>query len=1836
MSNVTTVPLLTDLQGPWATLRLEILGPGAPGVTVTLPDIYPIQSIQEFKRRLWLFQKGDPRWAPERVFLGVQDAANPTQIRPIEFYWPTAAEPTLADPVTAARVPASLLVDAAGNRKPVQPKMVGTLLLEDSIKPTDTVIAICLAALTADLTPEVLTPALFTGFYQLYFPWLTSPAQVLDAGLTTLSKADAEAYAITVPYLEDRTGRMGIVQGALARGVGGAVMSMSTMVRLRWLLPPPISRPESLEKTFYGLSATPTIPFLRYFPAEGSAQGISPLLKLALQPDGNPVLSDPTILTAYLNQPAPNRRTAVILARVPIRSAHAAPGAAFTIHMFEDGVSDIVFEVPQRGATYIAAVATEAQRLLREVMTAVGFDATEEPRLEELFATYRWSHPTPKTASPLTTEILRRRVRALTPFLDPAPLTTDETALAAFQWRAVSNYEAESAQFAYITQMVLRAEKEGPIAADPAAAHDAYLSDIATKFGLTTDQAALLLERWMERRGEAVAPAPGQAAGMKAVAAHSTGTRIAISGTHPEYAVEIQGASSMRELQRIVSVIGILLGASSKELTLAPPTKAVQMLTQMVTAKEEATATSAAGGAAAAGVSTVEESLAGVEELDPAMADLLADLGFDFGGDAEEGTGEEEAAPELLEAPVEEAATMATTGGGGVSESKEEIEEECRANPWTAGEPALRPKPDWYMARLKKEDIRMFGFKSTATGRIKSYSKSCQRRDDRQPNIMTQAEYNRVLRCYEDRVRFVNLPPRRPEDLPQDPTYNPKIRNEDDYFLTDPQTGKPLWSVYNYENKSFPGQRMYLMCAELWCERDNLPLLRAEFEGTEGRGFTKPVNTCPFCAGRPFASLATPVPGESVIVRLPKAATGRLHTFIGTITRNKHPEGYSLPCCDTTPRLLRKYMLAAAMHQLTWGRELGDDEEEEEGVGAIKAGGAAATGAATLEEGRLAIEATLEKAAVEAEAEGKIAALPEEEAHVDYAQRLRTIRTQYILAPDKALGPGKFGMLPPMLDAFFGQSSPAAMEARGIARSFREGTTVFVRLGVDTRTKARGLNLFAGLAPLLGHESAEETQRAFLSLRAVRAFEAANYGTLLHEFAARPGPPQADLERTLREFAAEFGYPTDVESRPHVLRVYRAWTAYLAYLNNKQEPKQLRHIEHLLAQPGIVLPTGLLLVVLEEVDGKIQVACPSFGIPPSSAYTDVPVSFVWHDRRDDSWEPLILYNDSPTAGTRHSLFRFGDRTPEIDALPKDMRAQMAAWIRNWRSSSKGCGRGKPAPHVWTPDRDTAGIPRLLELLRTGDKYGVAVKKIVRDRSNRLVGVLTAEDLFIPCLDDGTLLTRGATVYEATGIPPKPLTEYLALYNTLGGTDTGPYKALRPTHAVAKISDKTIIVGFQTAVGTFVPVAPEPLGASPPLPIQEVYEFPWERDNHILRAPDAPTITVTAMEETLAPIDEQLAEAYQHLRLSFSRWLHRDAQAPAFRREIEKILTSSLPLYERRKRMDILLEPRIRTMVELTPAAATDRKALSLLRQDCLSLPESDCAAAGACRWSGGRCLIHAPTVAPTDPIRIFTARLSDEVLRYAIRRRELLEETVPEIRVPRGVVRIGNELYMATRHKEAATSILERLGFTGTMEMRFPEEMLRFDGLEEEADALTVAAADAGGAPIIAEYTNDKLPAHWLAMGYELPAPLPDLPDPRGAAFYAGTGKGIAYWSSIVQISKYRSAKGDFNWSLRDMYALASVMKLNILYIQDGRIRLWIAPPENKKTGEEFILFWGPLELLLTKNKRWILKKVDFPVDLLQLLDASSPANPKELLAPPAEVRAGGAAAGAAATSSVA
>ena len=133
--NITTVPMLSDLQGPWAGFSVRLLGPGASTAAEPTPmrDVYPFLSLTDFKRLLWVQQSGDPRWSPERVFLCVR---GPTGgLRPLEFHWQMDSV-DLPDPmIPENHVPSPLLVDAAGNRLPVAPTMIGGLLLEVALSP---------------------------------------------------------------------------------------------------------------------------------------------------------------------------------------------------------------------------------------------------------------------------------------------------------------------------------------------------------------------------------------------------------------------------------------------------------------------------------------------------------------------------------------------------------------------------------------------------------------------------------------------------------------------------------------------------------------------------------------------------------------------------------------------------------------------------------------------------------------------------------------------------------------------------------------------------------------------------------------------------------------------------------------------------------------------------------------------------------------------------------------------------------------------------------------------------------------------------------------------------------------------------------------------------------------------------------------------------------------------------------------------------------------------------------------------------------------------------------------------------------------------------------------------------------------------------------------------------------------------------------------------------------------------------------------------------------------------------------------------------------------------
>jgi hypothetical protein len=932
--------------------------------------------------------------------------------------------------------------------------------------------------------------------------------------------------------------------------------------------------------------------------------------------------------------------------------------------------------------------------------------------------------------------------------------------------------------------------------------------------------------------------------------------------------------------------------------------------------------------------------------------------------------------------------------------------------------------------------------------------------------------------------------------------------------------------------------------------------------------------------------------GESVIVRKGKTGEeGKIHGFIGLLSDDTHPAGHPLPCCGLKPTLLRHWLDEAQAGRLVPTRLV---EVE------------SAPGAGTRVPSLVLKE--VPDISVARAQEPQAAAEP-----VNYYAILGNMPAQYILNAEKTLAAGKIGLLPPALESFFGQTGVRIVETRGIRPTFASGAVGFARLGVDNRIQNRGLNLFAALAPLLGYNSAEETQVAIGAGRFVRAFESANYGTLVQEFAARNTEPADRLERTLPAFAAEFGYDT-VVNRPHVMRLLKAWVAFQKYVSDIRQPKQLRHFEHLLAMPGVLTPTGLLIATLEEVEGRIRVVCPSFGIPNASLFADVPVAFMWHDAYNARWEPLVLY-----ANARQAITRFGG--PEMSTLPAPMKTTIRKWLRDWRTASLGCGRPQPPPHVWTPNRDTRDLPRLSQL-RSLSADGATLIALVRDRSNRLAGGLltvggagagAGEKMFVPCLDDGNLSAEFPRLFEAEAIPSVSISTYLRFYKRIATRFPG----LSPTQVLVRIRDQVSIVGFITAVGTMVPTAPSELANAEGLPVAQIDEFPWERDAIVIRQPDAESVgTATGFEESTASVDAQLAEAYEHLRLSLARWLIRDPRGAEMRANIIDLTsptaTSSIFLYERRKRMDILLEPLVGEWI--VKEVSDRRVGLDLLRKDCLAI-ESEGECVGACRWSGGRCLIHAPVREEAmDPVRIFTARLSDELLLYSEKMRSLLDNRVEAIRVPRGIVRRGNELYMSVKPKEAVSDLVQRLGITGqTPTMTFPEEVLSFEGLEEEDSALEAGVGAGAGA--------GDLPESWMREDFRLADIPPDVDNPMGYSFAQSMGYTLEKLEGAIKTWRKKlkmpgNPDRPVQWSTQDLYVLAYPRGIDIIIARQsadgtGRVVIdeWIHPEKSTAdiTKREFFVFWGVQRILLLKGTAVNIRYVDLPVEIQGAIDVASP-----------------------------
>jgi len=301
---------------------------------------------------------------------------------------------------------------------------------------------------------------------------------------------------------------------------------------------------------------------------------------------------------------------------------------------------------------------------------------------------------------------------------------------------------------------------------------------------------------------------------------------------------------------------------------------------------------------------------------------------------------------------------------------------------------------------------------------------------------------------------------------------------------------------------------------------------------------------------------------------------------------------------------------------------------------------------------------------------------------------------------------------------------------------------------------------------------------------------------------------------------------------------------------------------------------------------------------------------------------------------------------------------------------------------------------------------------------------SSEMISVPVSDDGSMHFNRNTFFDWDDFKPAPADLIVDFYRKVVMQFFKPFAAAYTPRRL-RIQDGEV-VGVELRNKFVIPAkAPEEpaelKGLEEP---REIDMFEWDNNKSI--AYDS-KMRLVAFEHAgekdpeqdkyirleSSSIQDEIEDVYQHLRLSFASWLARPSAGKEIRGSLEAILKrNDLPLFEKRKRLDILLEAKITGWLESKDDEKTE---LGFLRVDCLTQPESTCS--GRCKWaseSPNKCRIHTPaTISPNGSVinvpRMLYLRLVDELIRYASRREEIFSRRVPRLTIRQDAQRIGDQ-----------------------------------------------------------------------------------------------------------------------------------------------------------------------------------------------------------------------------------
>ena len=1578
---------------------------------VILEDMYPFDTLHDIKRHLCAIKKHDPMFAPRFQFIGVPTgesgyAISPptleTTYTPLDYLWyPTGTNDAkntyvLAHPRKTAAEPDMRFQASDGSYANPHYELRGRSTIEQVfLKSRQGRMPVLHVFPFSILRREFLERGSAIGESE----WNTCFAPYfMEISIDTqnLTREDRDFGSLIHASVSERVHKIDHLQSILEEQADVPLLRLSGVQQLRLVWKRPVKGFEGSASFFYRCRATDLRPFLRLFPAEGS--GVTKLHVKGVIPI--PTLDDPSLLEGWGNE---TTRTPGI-DFCSIKYVHRpmmglSPSIYGTIQVYQDGTLSLLVQ-PPKGVRKLDPHADFRTPLMEEVWEDLP-QPFEEARLKEMSVTFQMK--TSVSSKRFTkARILQRLPFFSSVFKEIRPLPQEQPFLS-LRYKAVSQYAVEDNIFTFITQLATKKSIEGE------APDASVLHAIQQEFSFTQQEALDAVADWFKKKGNFTVQVPEEG---EFVESYHSGIDIHIHVQEPSYYFHIHRVDDEKTYERIFTLLSLLFMEDDSYFQENKGKgealeKIDEIMDEEQLAQEERiesvqrspmglpsvrasawrdpfanedeldrgevlveTAPSAVAAASMATASAAPRTMRPrVVDMAPSVATMRSRIVDPFANEEPDASDASDAPDAPVAAASSAAASSAPASAFGLT-----VHDQKQITPQT-----------WFLRKLQEMDPFLFVFKTDSEEN--GYSRKCAGHEDRQPAVLTEDQYERMREIYID-----------------DPIFWMVYPLEGKKDVVAPMEGDEIVTVMRYG--SDVDHILYYFCPPYFCLSDEIMVRPVDFEKTKDRqGRPKPKDSCPFCHGKLITSemkkkKVAPL-GHTVMKRRTKTASENYHNAIRFLKDTTHPNRLALPCCFLTQSALRMSDPAFEHIRSYFQQENLEDHVDQEEI-------------AKEEYQRLLIT---------------------QHGSVAYPLLFETIHKQYIVESNKHPNAGVFAMVPPLFDQFFAQESTTQLvERRQVHLKLRSNAQGFLRIGTETPGAFPYESLLAILAPLLRVTSIDAVKERLRAAMIPRVFLNAHFGNLVLEF-FRPEDGSA-MPATRQELAywanKELGIAVNSHTLYPLLRVYNAYQRFLRFLQDPKQRKDLRHLQPLLSEPGLLSPNGLQLIILEDNGAApVTIRCPPFG-----------VSLPRNEKNDVAFLSRMKRTHAPT-GVVHAKYELYVHTSNKPAkgAEQDKHESIVLWTYATRSIwppivqqrvTEFMTQCQNRYHTLYTAQQSVNPRALIPLSSLIVPGPIRPEGVIKDSYNHIIGVTFPYQgtlIPVPVIDDGVVSISSAfsikNIYlDGEDIKP-PLDYVLTYYETI----LAPRLSLYPGYQIDRVIQKgSTVIAIQLKHGAYLPVsAPidkDVLAKRPvPLPVSTLTQLESDINRQLMGQPpslDTPSwddlLDQTTTEKTCGtdPMwnrtssSEQLEEWYQQFRLMVSRWIAGPEGGAGLRKGVEEIIFSrDLPEYERRKRLHLYIGSTIASW--LYPDENKWDTTTSFLRKDCRVI-DNAASCTGSCVWRAdqeedqddrkedppGQCLLHVPARTPLDKDRmvstseLFTKRIIDELVRFPNRRKQLL------------------------------------------------------------------------------------------------------------------------------------------------------------------------------------------------------------------------------------------------------